>query len=94
MDIQFCDNCENLMFIYLDEQNDLIYKCKNCNFQKAGDATTKCVYRNDLQNKEKIQEMNVKMNDFIKYDPHFLVLKMITFLALTNLATIKIFYIF
>ena len=69
MDLQFCDNCENLMFIYLDEDEELLYRCKNCNFQKKGDSLTKCIYRNDLQNKEKIQEMNIRMNDFIKYDP-------------------------
>ena len=34
MDIQFCDNCENFMFIYLDSDDKLLYKCKNCNFQK------------------------------------------------------------
>ena len=68
MDIQFCDNCENFMFIYLDKK-ELLYSCKNCNFQKKGEKTTRCIYRNDIQNKEKIQEINVKMNDFIKYDP-------------------------
>lgn len=67
MDIQFCDNCENMLFIYLADTK-LIYKCKNCNFTKDTNENSHCVYRNDLQNKEKIQEMNINMNDFIKYD--------------------------
>lgn len=68
MDIQFCDNCANMLFIYLDDTK-LVYKCKNCNFMKDTNENSHCVYRNDLNNKEKIQEMNIKMNDFIKYDP-------------------------
>ena len=69
MDIQFCDNCENLLYIYLDDDKSLIYKCKNCNFKKDGDNNIYCVYRNDLQNKKKINNINVKMNDFVKFDP-------------------------
>ena len=68
MDIQFCDNCENLLYIYLENEK-LIYKCKNCNFSKYGNESTYCVYRNDLQNKEKINLMNVNMNEFVQYDP-------------------------
>jgi len=68
MDIQFCDNCENLLYIYLDDKQ-LIYKCKHCNFSKSGNDSTYCVYRNDLQNKEKISLMNVVMNEFVPNDP-------------------------
>jgi|TARA_B110000495_G_C22802294_1_gene468625 DNA-directed RNA polymerase subunit M/transcription elongation factor TFIIS len=68
MDIQFCDNCENLLYIYLDDEK-LVYNCKNCNFKKDGDNTIFCVYKNDLQNKKKISNINVKMNDFVKFDP-------------------------
>ena len=68
MNIQFCDNCENLLFIYLNNET-LIYKCKNCNFEKIGDETTHCVYRNDLQNKDKINKINIKMNEFVQFDP-------------------------
>jgi len=68
MDIQFCDSCENLLYIYLDDEK-LIYKCKNCNFSKSGSKETYCVYRNDLQNKEKINSMNIIMNEFIEMDP-------------------------
>ena len=58
MDIQFCDNCANMLFIYLDDTK-LVYKCKNCNFMKDTNENSHCVYRNDLNNKEKIQEMNI-----------------------------------
>jgi len=67
MDIQFCNNCENLLYIYLDE-SELIYKCKNCSFSKPGNSDTYCIYRNDLRNKTKINSMNIKMNDLVKHD--------------------------
>jgi DNA-directed RNA polymerase subunit M/transcription elongation factor TFIIS len=67
MNINFCDQCENILFIF-KKDNKLIYKCKNCNNVKENANVSQCIYRNDLNNEQKIQEMNIKMNDFIKHD--------------------------
>ena len=68
MNINFCDQCENLLFIFSDENKKLIYKCKNCNYIKKDADVSQCVYRNDLSNTDKMGDMNIKMNNFIKYD--------------------------
>ena len=74
MDIKFCENCSNLLNIYLvtegEAKSNIEYRCKNCNY-KSNNETLKsfCVYKNDIENTAKIKELKVKMNDFVKFDP-------------------------
>lgn len=30
--MKFCDYCDNMLYIHVDNQSDLKYTCKNCNF--------------------------------------------------------------
>ena len=44
MELNFCDNCNNLMDIYSDEENSKLYLgCKCCSNRKDFDEGNKCV---------------------------------------------------
>ena len=30
-EIHFCSECQNMTYLYTDENKDLIYHCKSCN---------------------------------------------------------------
>mgnify|MGYP006278143157 CR=1 FL=1 len=66
----FCDVCENMMYITLDEENKLQYKCKNC--MNALDASSaerdqSLVLRKSYIDDETKYKQYVNPN--IKYDP-------------------------
>ena len=44
-DIRFCNNCNNLLFIYKDDDNKLFMGCKQCeNMQDFNES--KCIFTN------------------------------------------------
>ena len=46
MEINFCDVCDNLMFLYSDiDEKKLYYGCKNCG-EKQESLDSKCIYNN------------------------------------------------
>ena len=48
MEINFCDNCNNLMDIYSDEDSSKLYLgCKCCSSKKDFDDKNKCIYTNE-----------------------------------------------
>ena len=49
MEINFCDTCDNLLFLYSnDEDNKLYMGCKNCGTKKDYEDS-KCIYNNDYK---------------------------------------------
>jgi len=78
MEVNFCDNCDNLLYIYSDEENKSLYLgCKVCG-NKKDYSKSKCIYNNqsdiDLsetinKNKNLIYDItlpNIKDNPNIK----------------------------
>ena len=62
MDVDFCSQCENLLYLYIDKQdNSLHHKCKSCGFSKK------------LENKNIEINNNTKINvtkcDIINHNP-------------------------
>ena len=48
MELNFCDNCNNLMDIYSDEKNSKLYLgCKCCSNKQDFDEGNKCIYTNE-----------------------------------------------
>jgi DNA-directed RNA polymerase II subunit RPB9 len=64
MDIQFCSECDNLLFLYEDgETNKLYYGCKACGNIKDNSET--CIYNNDF----KIDiSKTISQNKYLKED--------------------------
>ena len=51
MEINFCDTCDNLLFLYSnddEEDNKLYMGCKNCGARKDYEDS-KCIYNNDYK---------------------------------------------
>ena len=46
-EIQFCDTCNNLLFLYSDEENKLFLGCKLCESTKEYNEA-KCVFNNNF----------------------------------------------
>ena len=68
--MRFCDVCENMMYIMLDEENRLQYKCKNCMNMvdtSATGAEQSIVLRKSYIDDETKYKQFVNPN--IKYDP-------------------------
>jgi DNA-directed RNA polymerase subunit M/transcription elongation factor TFIIS len=70
--MNFCPDCENLLFIKLKQdespENQLTEFCHNCGYSNKRDySTNKCIYKNDYNNQNIfIQDKNLK---YICQDP-------------------------
>ena len=68
MDVDFCSQCENLLYLYIDKQDKIIHhKCKSCGFSKK------------LENKNIEINNNTKINvtkcDIINHNPQNMILR-------------------
>ena len=62
MELNFCDNCNNLMDIYSDEENSKLYLgCKCCSNKKDFNKDKKCIYTN---------ESTIELSDIISANPY------------------------
>ena len=48
MDINFCDNCDNILYIYSDEESNLYLGCKVCSLKKPY-KNTQSIYNNEFK---------------------------------------------
>jgi DNA-directed RNA polymerase subunit M/transcription elongation factor TFIIS len=61
MELNFCENCNNLMDIYSDEESSKLYLgCKACSFKKDFEEEHKCIYTN---------ESTIELCDIINTNP-------------------------
>lgn len=62
MELNFCDNCNNLMDIFSDEENSKLYLgCKCCSNKKDFSEENKCIYTN---------ESTIELSDIINTNPY------------------------
>ena len=65
--MEFCNNCNNMYYMKLNNMKQLIYVCKNC-----GNEDTQQIEKNNLKvykfSKE-TKSIDVHINEFTKYDP-------------------------
>lgn len=66
--MNFCDDCDNMLYISVDNENKLIYYCKNCSFIKYGDLSNGsiCVIE-DNRVSDDIKYIQF-LNKYIKHD--------------------------
>lgn len=58
MDINFCDNCDNLLYLYSDDENKLYYGCKVCSNIQEYKVQKKTIYKNSETIKSDIINTN------------------------------------
>ena len=60
--MHFCDNCQNMFYIKLEEndENSIIYYCKNC-----GNTNKSLINTNVCISKENFNKSNLSSNNFI-----------------------------
>lgn len=65
MEIEFCSNCDNLLFLYSDEtEKKLYYACKTCG-EKQDTKVNTCIYNNTY---EIDLSETINTNQFLKED--------------------------
>jgi DNA-directed RNA polymerase subunit M/transcription elongation factor TFIIS len=67
MKLKFCDNCQNLLYIDKKKNNNLVYKCKNCDFKLEEKNPFGCIYSN-TNNTSFLTHTSIN-NSYLKYDP-------------------------
>ena len=67
--MKFCDYCENMMYISVNAEKNLLYYCKNCDnkIEVSKDQGSVCVI--DDNKIDDITKYNQYLNKNIKYDP-------------------------
>lgn len=70
--MRFCDVCDNMMYLNLDENDELFYRCKNCHHAVASGegmagGTAPCVFGNKYIDDETKYRQFINPN--IKFDP-------------------------
>lgn len=54
--MKFCEGCDNMLYVNIDEEKRLVYYCKSCGFNEVSKDTGSVCIINDN-----------KVNDFAKY---------------------------
>ena len=44
-EVHFCNECNNMTYIHLDEKNNLIHACKSCGKIEKIEDDTNCIYK-------------------------------------------------
>ena len=65
--MNFCEKCDNMYYMKVNDQNKLMYMCKYCGHESdASIQTTNLkVYKFSKETKQK----NIHINEYTKYDP-------------------------
>lgn len=67
MDVEFCDNCDNLFYLYINkESSNITYICKSCGNEKDMGSKVLSVNNNTKVNIDKSDVINT--NPFITHD--------------------------
>ena len=65
-EINFCSECQNMTYLYIDENKDLIYHCKSCNKSEKCTLKNKCIYSVDFRKYDSSELIDY--NKFISHD--------------------------
>ena len=65
-EIHFCGECQNMTYLYLDEDKKLIHHCKACSKSESFIGENKCIYSVDFRKYDKSESIN--HNPYITHD--------------------------
>ena len=63
MDINFCNNCNNLLYLYKNDKNELVYCCKSCGNIQEYTRKTNIYKQSDINKSEIINTNKNLVND-------------------------------
>ena len=64
--IHFCVECNNMTYIYISEDNELLHVCKSCNHQEQFKSKDNCIYESKFTKFDTSYIIN--MNKYITHD--------------------------
>ena len=66
--MKFCEHCENMMYVTINEEKQMEYYCKNCNHREMDENQTSTLIIDD--NKvDDVTKYSHYLNTNIKFDP-------------------------
>ena len=65
-DIHFCSECNNMTYIYLNEEKQLIHYCKACSKSEEFENENPCIYSTNFINYDISESIN--KNKYITHD--------------------------
>ena len=66
MEIAFCEDCDNMLYLYTDEEKRLHNACKACGKISEVNQETRCIYNNSQLQVDKSEIINT--NKYITHD--------------------------
>ena len=67
MDVTFCKDCDNMLYLYINDETDELYHCcKSCSYKSNMDTTTRLVYTDDKDVIDK--SVFINNNKYITHD--------------------------
>ena len=66
--LEFCDNCNNMLYIRTDDENNLVKYCKHCDFNKK-DKESGFIKISETMYLEDDLLYNQNINKYLRYDP-------------------------
>ena len=67
MEVNFCNNCDNMTFIYINKENNkLINLCKSCGYKEECSEKGKCIFNLNNNTIDKSELLN--HNSYITHD--------------------------
>lgn len=66
--MEFCDVCDNMLYVKTNEEKSLVKYCKHCDFSKV-ENNTGCIKISETMYTEDDLLYNQSINKYLRYDP-------------------------
>ncbi len=67
--MKFCDYCNNMLYVKVNGNKDMVYYCKSCGFSKAEEKNGKSICIVDDNKINDFTKYSQYINNYLKYDP-------------------------
>jgi DNA-directed RNA polymerase subunit M/transcription elongation factor TFIIS len=66
--MEFCDVCENMLYVKSNEDNKLVKYCKHCNFERVEDSGSAIKISETIYSEDDLL-YNQHVNKYLRFDP-------------------------
>lgn len=67
--MNFCQECESILYLYINDDKSLFEKCKNCGAKSEIEKNSLCVYSNDINKSSQNITYDIANNKYVIKDP-------------------------
>lgn len=67
--MRFCDFCNNMLYVDIDDKKHLLYYCKSCGFKNSEGDKTKSICITEDNKINDFTKYSQYINPYLKYDP-------------------------